>query len=113
MSLCHWGVGTAITWLFPGTTRMNPSVFLIGFPLANLVSYLIYHHVERPLQAWKLPCMVAVRPAGTEVPRPAARAAVAGLVHMAHPAAGPQAASQSKAAGSAWNGEGHNGSLEV
>ena len=28
MYLCHWGVGIAITWLFPGTTRMNP----FGFP---------------------------------------------------------------------------------
>ena len=42
-------------WLFPGKTRMDASVFLIGFPVVNLVAYLIYQHVERPLQSWKLP----------------------------------------------------------
>jgi len=112
MYLCHWGVGIALSWLLPGTTRMNPAVFLIGFPVVNLVSYLIYRHVERPLQAWKLPSMVQVRPAGTEVPRPAATVAVAGLVHAAHPAAGPKAASPSSE-GSARNGQSHNGSVEV
>jgi len=111
MYLCHWGVGIAITWLFPGTTRTSFSVFLIGFPVVNIVSYLIYRHVERPLQAWKLPSMVQVRPTGTEVPRPAA--ALAGLVHAAHPAAGPKAASPSREGGSAWNEERHNGSVEV
>ncbi len=113
MYLCHWGVGIAITWLFPGWTRMNVAVFLIGFPVVNLIAYLIYSHIERPLQAWKLSCLVADRPAGTELPRPAAGSAGDWLVHTAHPAAAPTAASPAREAGLARNGGGHHGPLEV
>ena len=93
-----------------GRNRWTARVWFAA--VVNLVSYLIYRHAERPLQAWKLPSMVQARPAGTEVPRPAATVAVAGLVHAAHPAAGPKAASPSSG-GSARNGQSHNGSVEV
>jgi len=81
-------------------------VFLIGFPVVNVVSYLIYRHVERPLQSWKL--------TGQVQPRPAVRTArhrdsATGLVHTAHPAV----ASPAREAGLARNREGHHGRLEV
>jgi peptidoglycan/LPS O-acetylase OafA/YrhL len=63
--LCHWGVGISVTWLLPGTSRADLVVFLLGFPLANLVAFLIYQHVERPLQHWKLGG-IAGRPAAPE-----------------------------------------------
>ncbi len=80
MYLCHWGVGIGLTWLLPGTTRMDLKIFLIGFPIVNLVSYLIYNHLERPLQAWKLPSLVQSRraPIGTS-----------SLRHAGHPAGSP------------------------
>ena len=58
MYLCHWSVGIVVTWLFRSKTRMDVFVFLVGFPLVNLLSYLIYRFVERPLQSWKLPSLV-------------------------------------------------------
>jgi peptidoglycan/LPS O-acetylase OafA/YrhL len=90
MYLCHWGVGIMVTWLFPGKTRMDSSVFLIGFPVVNLIAYLIYQHVEHPLQSWKLPSLV--RPDGQQrsFPRPVV---VPGVLHAAHPLPGPSAAS--------------------
>ncbi len=80
MYLCHWGVGIGLTWLLPGTTRLDLKIFLIGFPIVNLVSYLIYDHLERPLQAWKLPSLVQIR-------RPAI--GTASLRHAGHPAGFP------------------------
>jgi len=86
--LSHWWVGILVTWFLPGKTRMNLSVFLIGFPVVNVVSYLIYHHVERPLQSWKMNAQVQPRPA---VATAGEHASASGLVHAAHPVAGPHA----------------------
>lgn len=58
MYLCHWSVGIVLAWLFPGRTRLDVIFFVIGFPLVNLLSFLIYRYIERPLQAWKLPSLV-------------------------------------------------------
>jgi peptidoglycan/LPS O-acetylase OafA/YrhL len=107
MYLCHWGVGISLTGLLPGTTRMNPLVFLIGFPVVNLLSYLIYRQIERPLQAWKLPSMVQFFPAWKEMPR--STSAVAGLVHTAHRNVGPNAVFPARAA-IARTGQSRNGS---
>ena len=81
MYLCHWAVGITVVWLFPGKTRMDPSVFLIGFPVVNLIAYLIYQHVERPLQSWKLPSLTRPAPAA---PTATWAAPAAGMVHPAH-----------------------------
>jgi len=54
MYLCHWGVGIVVIGLFHGKSRADLSVFLIGFPVVNLISYLLYAYVEHPLQSWKL-----------------------------------------------------------
>ncbi len=112
MYLCHWGVGITLTWLLPGTTRMNPLVFLLGFPAVNLVSYLIYRHVEEPLQSLKLPGMVQYRSATTEIPGSAKSFTVTCPVNVAYPGSGPKAALPSRA-GLARKGEGRNGSVAV
>lgn len=54
MYLCHWGVGIVLIGIFRGKSRDNLSIFLMGFTLANLVSYLIYRYCERPFQSLKL-----------------------------------------------------------
>jgi peptidoglycan/LPS O-acetylase OafA/YrhL len=92
MYLCHWGVGIMVTWLFPGKTRMDSSVFLIGFPVVNLIAYLIYQYVERPLQSWKLPSLVRPDRQQGSLPRPTA---AAGVLHAPHPLPGPSAPSLS------------------
>ena len=86
--LCHFGVAIVLTWLIPGLTRKRAWVFLIGFPIVNLVAYLIYHHVERPLQSWKLSSLVQDLPARSTTPRPVVRDGKPTLVHASHPAAG-------------------------
>jgi len=60
--LCHWGVGIVVIGLFHGKSRANLSVFLIGFPVVNLIAYLLYAYVEHPLQSWKRPSLVHSRP---------------------------------------------------
>jgi peptidoglycan/LPS O-acetylase OafA/YrhL len=79
MYLCHWGVGIGVTLLVPGLSRANVVVFLIAFPLVNVVSYLIWTYVEHPLQSWKRPSRILPAVAG------------AGSIHPAHPlaASGP------------------------
>jgi peptidoglycan/LPS O-acetylase OafA/YrhL len=62
MYLCHWSVGILVTWFLPQKTRADVAVFLIGFPLVNLLSFATYRFVERPLQAWKLPSLVGPGP---------------------------------------------------
>ena len=54
MYLCHWGVGIVVFGLFHIKTRSSLRIFAIGFPLVNIISYLIYAYVEHPLQSWKL-----------------------------------------------------------
>ena len=75
-----------VTWLFAGKTRMDLFVFLVGFPLVNLLSFVIYHYVERPLQSWKLPSLV--RHGSTPQASPGVITAP-GLLHAAHSAAAP------------------------
>lgn len=87
MYLCHWSVGIMVTWFFPGKTRMDVFVFLIGFPLVNVLSLLIYRYVERPLQSWKLPSLV--RPGVVSAAISGAIAA-GGLPHAAEPALRPR-----------------------
>lgn len=53
--LCHWAVGIVVIGLFHGKSRNDFAVFLIGFPLVNLIAYLLYAYVEHPLQSLKLP----------------------------------------------------------
>jgi peptidoglycan/LPS O-acetylase OafA/YrhL len=60
--LCHWGVGIVMIGLFHGKSRADVSVFLIGFPIVNLVAYAIYTYVERPLQSWKLRSPIKTTP---------------------------------------------------
>jgi peptidoglycan/LPS O-acetylase OafA/YrhL len=64
--LCHWGVGIVITWFLPSLSRESFWVFLIGFPLVNLLAYAIHRFVEEPTQSWKLPSGLRLRavPAG-------------------------------------------------
>ncbi len=109
MYLCHWGVGIVVTWLLPGKSRIDLSVFLIGFPVVNVVSYLIYRHVERPLQSWKLTGRVQPRPA---VATARHQASAAGLVHAAHPVAGPQPAGPTTG-GWSGNRRSHDATVEV
>ena len=106
MYLSHWSVGILVTWFLPGKTRMNPVVFLIGFPVVNVVSYLIYQHVEHPLQSWKMSGRLQPRPAVAAHRHPAF---ASGLVHAAHSVAGPQAAGPTTGRWS-WDGRSHQGS---
>jgi peptidoglycan/LPS O-acetylase OafA/YrhL len=109
MYLCHWGVGIMVIWLFPGKTRMDSSVFLIGFPAVNLISYLVYQRVERPLQSWKLPSLV--RPGRQEGSlRPPAVAP--GLLHSAHPLTQPSTTTISSGQ-SIPNGQGRREQVDV
>ncbi len=55
--LCHWGVGIVVMGLFRVKSRDDLTVFLVGFPVVNLVAYLLYAFVEHPLQSWKLPSL--------------------------------------------------------
>jgi peptidoglycan/LPS O-acetylase OafA/YrhL len=86
MYLCHWSVGIMVTWIFAGKTRMDLFVFLVGFPLVNLLSFVIYHYVERPLQSWKLPSLV--RHGSAPQASPGAITAP-GLLHAGHSATAP------------------------
>jgi peptidoglycan/LPS O-acetylase OafA/YrhL len=52
--LCHWGIGVSVTWFFPQLSRDSVWVFVIGFPIVNLVAFGIYRFVEQPFQSWKL-----------------------------------------------------------
>jgi peptidoglycan/LPS O-acetylase OafA/YrhL len=52
--LCHWGIGVSVTWFFPQLSRDSFWVFVIAFPIVNLVSYAIYRLAEEPIQSWKL-----------------------------------------------------------
>ena len=66
--LCHWGVGIAVTLIFPNLSRNDIAVFWIGFPLVNLVAYLLARFVEQPLTTWKYQARPsAVLPAQTRV----------------------------------------------
>jgi peptidoglycan/LPS O-acetylase OafA/YrhL len=62
MYLCHWSVAIVVIGLFDGKSRADVFVFLVGFPFVNLLSYLLYAHVEHPLQSWKLPSLARSRP---------------------------------------------------
>jgi peptidoglycan/LPS O-acetylase OafA/YrhL len=98
--LCHWSMGILVTWFFPARTRTDVFVFLVGFPLLNLVSLTIYHFVERPLQSWKLPSLV--RPGQGPVGLSSAIAR-AGRIRQAGAAPGPHSVASPKA-GSSPNG---------
>ncbi len=74
--LCHWAVGILLTAALPGTTRANPIVVLLGFPLVNAGAYLIYRFVEHPLQALKRPSLKQSQPRPLLMP--------AGAVHGPH-----------------------------
>jgi peptidoglycan/LPS O-acetylase OafA/YrhL len=71
--LCHWAVGIGLSALFPALTRESVWVFVIGFPLVNLLAYAIYTFVEEPLQSWKFDSNIrrqraaAVAPGGIRV----------------------------------------------
>ena len=91
--LCHWAVGITVVWLFPARSRMDPSVFLIGFPVINVLAYLIYRHVERPLQSWKIPS-TGPRQASIALPR---MATSQGMIHQTHqPSHQPSSLSKSE-----------------
>lgn len=87
MYLSHWSVGIVVTWLLPAQTRMDVSVFLIGFPLVNVLSFLIYQYVERPLQSWKLPSLVRAGAPAAVIP---GECAAGGLLHAAETVLRPQ-----------------------
>lgn len=53
MYLCHWAVGVLTIALFPGLSRDSIWVFIVGFPVVNVLSYAIYRLVEKPFQSWK------------------------------------------------------------
>ena len=62
MYLCHWGVGIVVIGLVENVSRADVSVFLMAFPVINIVSFALYACVEHPLQSWKLPSLVRSGP---------------------------------------------------
>ncbi len=81
--LCHWAVGIVVIRLFPGLTRMDPLVFMIGFPAVNLLAYLIYQHVDRPVQSWK---QASKERSVSSPARPSRSTMLPGVGHPAHQA---------------------------
>lgn len=51
--LCHWAVGVLVTLCIPSLTRNDFEVFAIGFPIVNVLAFLIYRYVEAPIAQLK------------------------------------------------------------
>jgi peptidoglycan/LPS O-acetylase OafA/YrhL len=69
--LCHWGVGVLVASMVPGWSRETLPVFLVGFPIVNVVAYAIFMIVEKPLQSWKRPSVATTQTSKPEVMEPA------------------------------------------
>jgi hypothetical protein len=67
---------------------MNPLVFLMGFPVVNVLSYLVHRHIEQPLQAWKSPGLIRFSPASRKWPRSTSGLSI--TAHAGHRAVGPK-----------------------
>lgn len=69
--LCHFGAGIVTAWLLPDKSRYSKSLFVTSFLLVNVMAFLVYQFVERPVQSWKFRAPVRERGGRDEARRPA------------------------------------------
>lgn len=77
--LCHWSIAVLVVYALPHLQRGRFLVFAIGFPIVNIVAYVIYRYIEKPCAEFKIATGSGhsphTSPANDPLPRAHAKAA--------------------------------------